>query len=645
MLDEVLELVQGDGPRVLPCKDKRSLIKDWPNKASNDPDQIRQWFTQYPDAQVAAVVPDHVLIFDIDIRNGGSQETLEAVTGPLPDSLTTISGRGDGGKHVWVKHPGGEISARNLPRGVDLRKPGVHYVIIPPSLHNETGKPYQWAGSGLAELPAQAVDALRPPAKPSVPLPAVTARPSSSHGLVRAVAEAVEGQRNQKLYWAACRAFDHGDTDIIQELFEAALHVGLTDSEASSTIDSARRTERQQPEPFVPSGQFDHFYKSAEIPHLSEVTRSGSPAPKSDAGLSEAAESPQTTWQPLDLTAYVDGTLKPAQPSLMTRADGVGLLYEGLVHSLNGESESGKSMLAIGETSIQLKAGHRVLFLDYESDPATVVDRLLKMGTPKSNITEYLHYAQPEVDPVTSTVHELQQWQQILSTKYTLAVIDGVTEALGTSNASSMDNDEVAHWIRKVPRAIADNTGAATVLIDHVTKSRDTRGRFAIGAQSKLSSLSGAAYMVEPLEPLGVGMEGRLQIKVAKDRPGSVRPHSVGWDKTDRLAIIAEGVIDSTDPAQIIYRLEAPTPPPTPADADAELKTKIINSIRALQKIAPPSWAKIRADVSGRNEDKKDALNELIAEGKVIATPGPRNSTLHTVPPVPGTSSHNAVPD
>lgn len=273
-----------------------------------------------------------------------------------------------------------------------------------------------------------------------------------------------------------------------------------------------------------------------------------------------------------------------------------------------------------------------MLFLDYESDPATVVDRLLKMGTPKGAITEHLHYAQPEVDPVTSTVHELQQWQQILSTEYTLAVIDGVTEALGTSSASSMDNDEVAHWIRKVPRAIADHTGAATVLIDHVTKSREGRGRFAIGAQAKLSSLSGAAYMVEPLEPLGVGMEGRLQIKVAKDRPGSVRPHSVGWDKTDRLAIIAEAVIDSTDPAQIVYRLESPTPPPTPADADAELKAKIIASIRALQKVDPPSWNKIRADVSGSTDAKKHALTELIADGKVIVTTGPRNSKLHTVP-------------
>src|SRR5699024_7026122 len=43
----------------------------------------------------------------------------------------------------------------------------------------------------------------------------------------------------------------HGDDAVIQDLFEAALSVGITDSEASATIDSARRTDRQQPEPFV----------------------------------------------------------------------------------------------------------------------------------------------------------------------------------------------------------------------------------------------------------------------------------------------------------------------------------------------------------------------------------------------------------
>src|SRR5699024_2974024 len=153
-----------------------------------------------------------------------------------------------------------EISQRQLPKGVDLRKPGVHYVIIPPALHNETGKPYTWNDVPfVAELPQQAVDALAP-RKPSVTLPApVTEHSGNLNGLVRSVSEAVEGERNQKLFWSANRAFDHGDDTVIQDLFEAALSAGLTESEASATIDSARRTDRQQPEPFIPRGENPHM--------------------------------------------------------------------------------------------------------------------------------------------------------------------------------------------------------------------------------------------------------------------------------------------------------------------------------------------------------------------------------------------------
>ena len=254
-LEEIISL----GLRTLPTVDKKSVLKDWPNTAPSDPEKIRELFAKHPHAQPAAIVPDDIIILDLDPRNGGSLEALETVTGPLPETLTSWSGRGDGGRHLWFKKPAGKISTRQLPKGVDLRKPGVHYVIIPPALHNETGQPYTWNDVPfVAELPPQAVDALAPP-QPTVPLPApVSEHPGNLNGLVRSVAEAVEGERNEKLFWASCRAFDHGDDAIIQDLFEAALSVGLTESEASSTIDSARRTDRQPVEPYRPNNETFH---------------------------------------------------------------------------------------------------------------------------------------------------------------------------------------------------------------------------------------------------------------------------------------------------------------------------------------------------------------------------------------------------
>lgn len=310
-LEEVISL----GLRILPTKDKTPKIRDWPNTASSDPEQIRSWWKQWPDAQPAAVVPDDLTIWDLDPRHGGTIEALEAVTGPLPETLTTWSGRGDGGRHLWFKKPATEISQPQLPKGVDLRKPGVHYVIIPPALHNETGQPYTWNDVPfVAEVPSQAVEALAPP-KPSVQLPAPPVeRPSNLNGLVRSVAEAVEGERNHKLYWAACRVFDHGHDDtVIQDLFEAALSVGLTESEAGSTIDSARHTERQQPEPFTPR------------PRAQTVTHNRAPSPMLTTEQATTRPAPTIEWDDHNLRSHQRIAARLAQ-----YAEGKALYVDGI---------------------------------------------------------------------------------------------------------------------------------------------------------------------------------------------------------------------------------------------------------------------------------------------------------------------------
>src|SRR5690606_2761547 len=71
-------------------------------------------------------------------------------------------------------------------------------------------------------------------------------------------------------------------------------------------------------------------------------------------------------------------------------------------------------------------------------------------------------------------------------------------------------------------------------------------GRFAIGGQSKMASLTGAAYTVEVAEPLGVGRRGILSIRVAKDRPGLVRGPGGAFRASDRTQAVAKVTVDST---------------------------------------------------------------------------------------------------
>ena len=188
------------------------------------------------------------------------------------------------------------------------------------------------------------------------------------------------------------------------------------------------------------------------------------------------------SWAPVDLGPILDGTHRTVEPTLLPRTDGICLVYPGLTHSFHGESESGKSLVCQIESVRLLNAGHRVLFVDFESDAASVAGRLLEFGASRESVRDRFVYLRPEVRP-DSSVRELSAWLDVLAEPFALAVVDGVTDSLGIFGYSTKDNDDVTRWARALPRRIADRTGAAVVLVDHVTKDADSRGRFAIGGK------------------------------------------------------------------------------------------------------------------------------------------------------------------
>ncbi|WP_053004856.1 AAA family ATPase [Kocuria sp. SM24M-10] len=281
--------------------------------------------------------------------------------------------------------------------------------------------------------------------------------------------------------------------------------------------------------------------------------------PSAQEGTDEGAEEePPATWDELDLSAVLDGTWTSPEATLMEREDGACLLYRGMVHAFIGESESGKSLLLQAEAARVLAAGGTVLYLDFESDQGTVVSRMLALGAPAEALrARRLSYRRPEVTPIVNG-KETAAWRALLARPFDLAVIDGVTEAFAVFGVSSVDNDEVTAWGRNVPRKIAARTGAAVAVVDHVTKATEGRGRFAIGAQAKMSYLTGASYTVEVKSPLGVDMVGVLSLRVGKDRPGRVRPVSGAYRASDRSQEAARAVIDSTEPGKTSYVLQAP---------------------------------------------------------------------------------------
>ncbi len=253
-----------------------------------------------------------------------------------------------------------------------------------------------------------------------------------------------------------------------------------------------------------------------------------------------------SSWLPVDLDALWDGSAEPRTPDLLCRTDGVAMFYAGETHSVHGESESGKSWVAQTAVVECLAAGERVLYVDFESDGPSILARLRALGLTRDQLAG-LAYVCPDGPRDAG-------FALLLDQQFAYCVIDGVTAAMAADAIKSNDQDAVTVWNDALPKRIARRTGAAVVLVDHVSKARDERGRFAIGSQAKMSNVSGSAFYVDVEHGLGQGLVGQLRLYVGKDRPGGVRKHA-GKMRKDRLQPFARYQHDATNPMRILVTI------------------------------------------------------------------------------------------
>lgn len=350
--------------------------------------------------------------------------------------------------------------------------------------------------------------------------------------------------------------------------------------------------------------------------------------PPDDWADADPLPAERPSWAPINLTGVLDGSWQPPKPALFSRTDGVSLLYPGLTHSFHGEPSSGKSLVAQWLTAQLLGQNMPVAYLDYESDPGSVVHRIMMFGlATRGQIAEHLVYIRPEADPKANG-GETRAFRDLARQSFALIVLDGVTGALVASRMESNSNDDVTRWSRAVPEYLAERTGAAVVMIDHVPKAAEGRGRFAIGAQAKLGRITGVSFTLEPKQALGQGLRGVVSIRMGKDRPGQIPAHAGPVNWSDRSAEVARFVLDSTtNPPRVTIQ------PPDRAGADQSFRPSTL--MQAISKhletaTRPQSKKDVEGNVPGNASAKRQALDLLIREGYVTATPGARNALLHT---------------
>ena len=104
MLHAALDLAE-HGWDVLPLNGKQPITAHGHLDATTDPATIRRMWADR-DYNIGSPVPGNLLVLDVDPRNGGSVQALEHMADvTLPPTLEVISGRRDGGRHLYYFRP------------------------------------------------------------------------------------------------------------------------------------------------------------------------------------------------------------------------------------------------------------------------------------------------------------------------------------------------------------------------------------------------------------------------------------------------------------------------------------------------------------------------------------------------------------
>lgn len=586
--------------------------------------QIQEWSQSNQDGNTAIVMPRGVICLDVDSAEGHQRKTdgalelaeLEQRLGVLPATWCSSAHGGESPyRHRFYRVPEGIEFDGGAAESIDVIQHHHRYCVVWPSVH-PSGEFYAWytpegrpadripTPNELPALPEAWVRFLRKPEREERPRPTGPAiRPNlgddtrmckAVNTLLRRTLEnpAAKGSRHDTMLhtaWAFVRFQEEGHRGALDALSQLKPYF-ITDI-AKDRQGGEREAEREYAS--IVQGALEKNAGSQGLQDPCErtlidrltpdeatlinrqATAPMAAAPESDHATDDGlpvaqAVQASSTWRFEDLTQLARGVDIPPTHTVFQREDGQGLFYQGAVNDVHGEPGCGKSLAMQAATAQQLKQGNHVLYVDYEDTARNVVKRLLLMGVSAEAIVERLHYVRPSGKNTGPT--SVEGWLETirLASECSLTVIDGVTSCLAYQGLDSNNGDDIAAWYNTYPRLLSQE-GTAVVLIDHVVKSKDNRGRYAGGSMQKLALIDGISYSVSMSRPVGKGLRGTITLKSGKDRIGEIEEHcATTWSGNgSHLREAARIDVDSTDPQHMRVQICRPNMMPV-SDGESE---------------------------------------------------------------------------
>lgn len=314
-------------------------------------------------------------------------------------------------------------------------------------------------------------------------------------------------------------------------------------------------------------------------------------------------------WQPIDLSEIPDEP--PVQPSL----GGMGLAYPGKRHVFSGPQESAKTLCAYLLGLEVMRAGGAFCLLDFEMGRWDARNRLRELGATQDELREIVYF-DPEgkmPERVPGQVIELVQGKEAV------VLIDASAGAFAYQELDDNKRMDVerfaAVYVEPFRRA-----GIATLVIDHVVKSTEARGNYAIGSERKVGQTD-VHIGFTVVTPIKRGTTGVYKLTTHKDRGGFLKrgkladlelrsdpeTHDITWD------IRAATEVDPDHPFRPTVKME---------QASKWLE-------RQMEERVPMSH--IEQGIGGDREAGRLAIQILVDDGYFQEEKGPRNARLMTI--------------
>jgi GNAT superfamily N-acetyltransferase len=308
------------------------------------------------------------------------------------------------------------------------------------------------------------------------------------------------------------------------------------------------------------------------------------------------------SWEPLNLALIEERP--PVRPTL----GGLGLVYPGKRHVFSGPQEAAKTLAAYAIALEVIRQGGIVVLVDLEMGPWDARDRLRELGASAADF-ERLLYVEPDRPASEETILDL------IDLDPTLVVIDAAAGAYDLQGLDDNKRADVERFARVFVRSFWWR-GVATILLDHVVKNADSRGKYAIGSERKVGGAD-VHLGFEVVTPLARGRLGLYKLTTHKDRGG--------WLPRPRAGELELRSDPETHAISWTFR-----PPANVDETDGFRPTALMERVsRYLEEQSEPiSRTAIEEAVTGKVVYVRIAIDCLVREGFASETSGARGARL-----------------